>query len=251
MTGGVVGRFVPWRVGLSAALWRRVVSPRRAVLHGIALETRAGVLDAQTRRELRRGLYQQAKAAQLASKIEPNDSFLDIGAGMGFTALLTASMVGASNAVAVEADPQTAALARANFALNNRSIELLEAALATPHAEADDGTVPFYPNAVFGASACSPRAGGTEAIRVPRVDLATLLAEREVTAVNLEAPGHECDIVTGVDDFRAVRVLLITIHEQASGYERTVALMRHLFAHRFALDFADSRGREVVFVRMP
>ena len=226
------------------------MSPRRVVLHGIALETRAGVLDAQTRRELRRGLYQQAKAAQLASKIEPNDCFLDIGAGMGFTALLTASMVGASNVVAVEADPRAAALARANFALNNRSIELLDAALAAPAAAVSD-TVAFYPNAVFGASACSPRAGGTEAIQVPRVDLATLLAEREVTAVNLEAAGHECDIVTGVDDFRAVRVLLITVHEQASGYERTVALMRHLFAHRFALDFADSRGREVVFVRMP
>ena len=242
---------------LPATLWRRVASTRRVVLsrrrvvlHGVALES-AGVLDTQTRRDLHRGRYQQAKAAQLATKIEPNDSFLDVGAGLGFTALLTASMVGASNVVAVEADPEAAMLARANFALNNRSIELLEAALATADAEAQDGTVAFYPNAVFGASACSPRAGGTEAIRVPRVDLATLLAEREVTAVNLEAAGHECDIVAGVEDFRAVRVLLITVHEQASGYERTVALMRHLFAHRFALDFADSRGREVVFVRMP
>ena len=35
------------------------------------------------RRELRRGRYQQAKAAQLASKIEPNDRFLDVGAGAG------------------------------------------------------------------------------------------------------------------------------------------------------------------------
>ena len=242
---------------LPVALWRRVastrrvVSRRRVVLHGIAIETAARYLDPQTRRDLQRGRYQQAKAAQLASKIEPNDSFLDVGAGLGFTALLTASMVGASNVVAVEADPQAAMLARANFALNNRSIELLQAALATPDAETQDGTVAFYPNAVFGASACSPRAGGTEAIRVPRVDLAALLAEREVTAVNLEAAGHECDIVAGVEDFRAVRVLLISIHEQASGYERTVALMRHLFAHRFALDFADSRGREVVFVRMP
>ena len=236
---------------LPAALWRRVVSPRRVMLHGIALDAVAPVLDVQARRELRGGRYQQAKAAQLASKIEPNDSFLDVGAGLGFTALLTASMVGESNVVAVEADPKTATLARANFALNNRAIELREAALAVPAAEADDGTVAFYPNALFGASACSPRAGGTEPIRVPRADLAMLLAERDVTAVNLEAAGHECDIVAAVDDFRAVRVLLVTIHEQASGYERTVALMRHLFEHRFALDFVDSRGREVVFVRMP
>ena len=79
---------------LSAALWRRiastprVMSRRRVVLHGITLES-TRVVDPQTQRDLRRGRYQQAKAAQLASKIEPNDSFLEVGAGLGFTALLT------------------------------------------------------------------------------------------------------------------------------------------------------------------
>ena len=235
----------------STALWRRLRLPRRIALRGIALDTSAAVLDAETRRELRRGDYQRVKAGQIATKVEPNDSVLDVGAGLGFTALLTASMVGAANVVAVEADPRAATLARANFARNDRMIELLDGAVATPDEEAADGTVAFYPNTAFGVSACFPRAGGTVPIRVPRIDLGELLAERAVTVLNLDAAGRECDIVTAVADFRAVRVLLLTIHEQASGYERTIALTRHLFAHRFALDFADSLGHEVVFVRMP
>lgn len=233
------------------ALWRRAWSPGKVVLHGVTLRTSAALLDPPTRRQLRRGEYEQAKASQLASKIEPNDRFLDIGAGLGFTALLAASMVGEANVLAVEADPAAATLARANFSQNGRAIELLQGAVATLPSTAADGTVAFYPNASFGAAACFPRAGGTEAIHVPRVDLAKLLVEREATAVNLDAAGCECEVLTAVDDFHAVRVLLVTIHEQASGYARSVELLRHLFAHRFVLDFADSCGQQVVFVRLP
>ena len=218
--------------------------------HGVTLDAAATMLDRGTRRQLRRGTYEQAKAAQLAAKIEPNDRFVDVGAGLGFTALLAASMVGERNVAAVEADPKAVAAARANFSLNERTIDLREGAVNTAEGALESGMVAFYPNAVFGASACSPRAGGTASISVRRVDLAALLAECEATALNLDAAGRECDIITAVHDFHALRVLFVTIPEQASGYERTVALMQHLFAHRFALDFADTRGQAAVFLRM-
>ena len=221
-------------------------------LHGIRLDVSSPALDAETRRQLYRGRYQHEKLRQLGAKVEPNDTFLDIGAGLGLTALFAASMVGEDNVIAVEADPHAATLARANFALNERAIRMIEGAVTTRGAASEeDGGVDFYPNAAFGASACFPRAGGTESIRVPRVDLAPLLAERQITAVNVDAPGSECDIIGAVDDFGAVRVLLVTIREQASGYPRTVELTRHLFDRDFALDFTDSCGQEVVFVRTP
>ena len=233
------------------SLWRRAVPSRRIVLHGVRLATAARALDAETRRRLRRGEYQRDKLRQLASKVEPNDSFVDVGAGLGLTALFAASIVGDENVVAVEADPQAAAAARANFALNDRSIRLLDGAAANAEAAAADGSVAFYPNASFGASACFPRAGSGSPVRVPRVDLASLLAEREATVANVDAVGCECDIVTAVADFGALRVLMLTIHEPATGYERCVALVRHLFENRFALDFAHSSGPDAVFVRLP
>ena len=232
-------------------VWRRVVSPRRIAVHGVRLDVSSPAIDVDTRYRLYAGDYQRRKIRQLGAMIEPNDTFLDIGGGSGLTALFVASMVGDDNVVAVEADPQAAAVARSNFALNDRPIELLEGAAAIggePPPGADE--VDFYPNAVFGASACFPRAGGTVAIRVARIDFAGLLLERRVTAVNLDAAGSEYEIVTAVDDFADVRIMLLTIGEQAIGYPNTVALTRHLFDHGFAFDLADSRGHQMVFIRM-
>lgn len=233
------------------SVWRRAVSPRRIAVHGVRLDVSSPAIDVETRHGLYAGGYQRQKIRQLGAMIEPNDTFLDIGAGSGLTALFVAPMVGDDNVVAVEADPQTAAVARGNFALNKRVIELLEGAAAI-RGQATRGAdeVDFYPNATFGASACFPRAGGAVAIRVPRIDFAGLLAERHVTAVNLDAPGSEYEIVTDVDDFASVRVMLLTIGEQAIGYPNTVALTRHLFDHGFAFDLADSRGHQMVFIRM-
>ena len=227
-----------------ASLCRRIVSPRRARLHGIAIEV-PRALDAPIKRALFAGTYEQRKIAQLRTKVEPNDVFIDLGAGLGLTALFAATMVGDDKVVAVEADPRTAAMANANFASNGRTIELLEGAVVA----GGDDSVAFYPNETFGASACFPRAGGIEAIRVPRLDLGNLLRERRATVVNVDVEGAEHDILTAIEDFAAVRVLLVRIHEQAIGYPRSVALVRWLFDHGFAFDLAACHGRQMVFAK--
>ena len=227
-----------------ASLCRRIVSPRRVRLHGIAVGV-PRTLDAETKRALFAGVYEQSKIAQLRTKVEPNDVFIDLGAGLGLTALFAAAMVGDGKVVAVEADPQAAAMARANFGLNGRAIELLEGA-----AVAGVGNdVEFFPNETFGASACFPRAGGIEAIRVPRLDLGELLLERRATVVNVDVEGAEHEVLCGIEDFADVRVLLVRIHEQAIGYPRSVALVRRLFDHGFAFDLAGCSGRQMVFAK--
>lgn len=227
-----------------ASLCRRIVSPRRAWLHGVAVGV-PRALDAPTKRALFAGTYEQTKIAQLRTKVEPNDVFIDLGAGLGLTALFAATMVGDGKVVAVEADPRAAAMARANFALNGRAIELLEGAVVA----GDGADVEFFPNDAFGASACFPRAGGIEAIRVPRLDLGRLLGERCATVVNVDVEGAEHGILAGIDDFADVRVLLVRIHEQAIGYPRSVALVRWLFDHGFAFDLAGCSGRQMVFAK--
>lgn len=227
-----------------ASLYRRVVSPRRVRLHGVLLSVPRS-LDANTKRALFSGTYERRKIAQLRTKIEPNDVFLDLGAGLGLTALFAATMVGEGQVVAVEADPTAAALARSNFALNGRDIALLEGAAAAGEGDAVD----FYPNAAFGASACFPRARGIDAIRVPRLALRQLLVEHRATVLNVDVEGAEHGLLTSIDDFAAVRVLLVRIHEQAIGYPRSVALVRWLFDHGFAFDLAGCHGRQMVFVK--
>ncbi len=220
------------------------MSPRRVALHGFRLSV-ASTLDAHTKRMLYRGRYQRRKVRQLASKVEPNDVFLDLGAGLGLTALFASSMVGQEHVVAVEADPSAITLALGNFAANGCVIELIEAAAAAGDSKETD----FFPNATFGASSCFPRAGGIEPIRVATLDLATLLTERRVTVANVDVVGAEHALLTGIDDFAQVRVLLVDVYERTIGYPRSVALVRHLFDCGFALDLAFSCAHQLVFAR--
>lgn len=224
--------------------WRRAASPRRVTLHGIRINVPPW-LDREAKRSLYAGRYERRKINQLRTKIEPNDVFVDLGAGLGLTALFAAAMVGAERVTAVEADPRAVAMTRANFALNDRAIDLIEGAAA----DGEDATVPFYPNATFGASACSPRAGGIDAVRVPRVDVAALLRERRATVLNVDVEGAEHGLLSTLGDFTALRVILVHIHEQSIGYTRSAELTRLLFDRGFAIDLADSRGQRMVFVK--
>ena len=224
--------------------WRRVFSPRRVTLHGVRLAV-PPTLDRDAKRLLYTGRYEGRKIRQLRTKIEPNDVFVDVGAGLGLTALFAATMVGERRVTAVEADPRAIALARANFALNHSAIDLIEGAALG----GDETAVDFYPNARFGASACFARAGGVDAISVARVDLATLLRERQATVLNVDVEGAEHGLLSGLRDFAALRVILVHIHEQRIGYARSAELIRHLFDCGFAFDLADSRGRRLSFVR--
>ena len=224
--------------------WRRIVSPRRVALHGVRIAV-ASTLDRSAKRLLYAGCYERHKIDQLRTKIEPNDVFVDAGAGLGFTALFVAMMIGAGRVAAVEADPRAVAMARANFALNDCAIDLIEGAAVG----GEEATVDFYPNATFGASACFPRAGGIDAIRVPRVDLAALLRERQATVLNVDVEGTEYSLLSSLASFSALRVILVHIHEQSIGYKRSTELIRLLFDHGFAFDLANSHGRRMIFVR--
>ena len=92
--------------------WRRVVSPRRVTLHGVRLAV-PPTLDRDARRLLYAGRYERRKIKQLHAKVEPNDVFVDVGAGLGLAALFAATMVGSARVTAVEADPRAAARWRA------------------------------------------------------------------------------------------------------------------------------------------
>ena len=198
------------------------------------------------RRALLRGRYERHKVRQLRNRVEPNDVVLDVGAGIGLTALYAASMVGAENVLCVEADSRAVALARDNFAGNGQTIELLEAAAVAGGAPAE---VDFHLNEELPRSSLTPRAGDVGTIAVPTVDIAPLLRARGVSVLNVDVEGSERDLLTDIADFAAVRILLLSVHEQVVGYERTNELLERLFDAGFALDLPDSRGRQIALSR--
>ena len=227
-------------------VWRKVVRPSKFRLHGQRIDVASTHIDAALRRYLRRGRYELHKVRQLRNKIEPNDVFLDVGAGIGLTSLYAASMVGPESVIALEADPRAVELAKINFALNDQPIEIISAAAV---ANGSPAQVDFYINDELGRSSLTPRAGGVNATSVPTVDIAALVRERRVSALNIDAEGSEYDLLTAIDHFADVRVILLRINEQVIGYEKSIDLIRRLFDAGFALDFPYSRGRLIALAR--
>ncbi len=226
--------------------WRKATRPSRIVLHGQRVRVASPHMGPAIRRALLRGRYERHKVRQLRNRVEPNDVVLDVGAGIGLTALYAASMVGAENVLCVEADPRAAALAEANFAANGQDIELLRAA-AVPGG--DPGEVDFHLNQELGRSSLTPKAGDVETVSVPTADIAPLLRGRGISVLNVSMEGSERDLLTAIDDFADVRILLLSVHEQVVGYERTNRLLERLFDAGFALDLPDSRGRHIALAR--
>ncbi len=227
-------------------LWRKAAWTARIVLHGQRIVVRSPHIDAELRRALLRGRYERHRTRQLRNRIEPNDVFLDVGAGIGLTALYAAGIVGPDNVLCVEPDPRAAALARRNFAINRQPIRLLEAAAAPPGAPA---RLDFHLNEALSRSSLTPRAGTIETIAVPTLDVAPILRERNVSALCVDVEGSECDLLEAIGDFAGVRVLLLRVNEQALGYGRANRLFERLFDAGFALDLPDTRGRQVALTR--
>ena len=109
--------------------------------------------------------------------------------------------------------------------------------------------VDFHLNEELPRSSLTPRAGDVQTVAVPTVDIAPLLRARGVSVLNVDVEGSERDLLTGVPDFAGVRILLLTVHEQVVGYERTNTLLERLFDAGFALDLRDSRGRQIALAR--
>ena len=227
-------------------LWRKAARPSRIALHGQRIAIDSPHIDAELRRALLSGRYERHKARQLRNRIEPNDSVLDVGAGLGLTALCAAAMVGPENVLCIEPDARAAALAKRNFALNGQPIALIEAA-AMP-ADAPQ-RVDLHLNEALGRSSLMPRAGDVETVCVKTLDIAPLLRERRISALCVDVEGAEHDLLAAIEDFAGVRVLLLGINEQAVGYRRANQLFERLFAAGFALDLPNSRGRQVALAR--
>jgi FkbM family methyltransferase len=101
-------------------------APLQLYIHGVA--------DRQVSRRLREeGVWEPYETSLVLAALAPGDTFLDVGANIGYFSLLAARQVGASGAVfAFEPDPLNYALLRASIAANDLAtvVRPMRAALA-------------------------------------------------------------------------------------------------------------------------
>jgi len=189
--------------------------------------------------DLARGFYEPTMIAWLNENTKLGDTFLDIGANVGYYAVLAAKLVGPTGLViAVEADPNIAEILRKNLEANHLSNARVISGAATDFA----GTVRV---------GRAPASGWTglyyatpeEWIDVPAftVDgLSRSLGLNQVNVVKVDVEGAEASVLDGMTDVlkRFTPRLLIEVHRTHSGVEEHV--LKILAAHSFETEILDS-----------
>jgi FkbM family methyltransferase len=102
---------------------------------------------------LRSGSYEWAEREVLAATLSPDDTYLELGCGIGVLATLAADRVGDRNVVAMEANPVIAEVARDTASRNGHTIEIRNVVLLE---DPMDAVTSFYVRPDFRESSLSP-----------------------------------------------------------------------------------------------
>jgi len=165
------------------------------------------------------GVWEPRLTEVIRSRLRRGDTFIDIGANVGYYALLGSDAVGRSgHVIAVEASPGICDVLRRNVDLNRASnIRIVNAA-----AYGSRTTVRLYRGnaANCGETTIVTEFGGEAECEVDAFPLHELLSASELRAarlIKIDAEGAEYAILSGLDSFRQLRAdaeLIVEVHPQ-------------------------------------
>lgn len=163
------------------------------------------------------GVWEPALTAWILRRLAPGDTFVDVGANIGYFALLGSRQVGpAGQVIAIEASPTIFGRLQANVAANRAAnVRIVNAA-----AMGDRSMVRLYRgnDANCGETTIDDQYGGPLECEVEAFPLHELLTPKEIRAARLlkiDAEGAECSILTGFDALDRLRddaELIVEMH---------------------------------------
>lgn len=187
--------------------------------------------------------YERREAICLQSILEPDDIFVEIGAGMGFLSALAARRVPSGRVVAYEANPRMLPAIRRTWELNGVAPELVHGVLGD-----GDGVVAFHVEDEFVSSSLHRRSASAVAVEVPQLDAAREMARVRPTIVSMDIEGAERELVP-LMPWHGVERLLIDLHPDVIGRDAVAEVLHSLRAAGFAEHRRLSSTRKKLLVR--
>jgi FkbM family methyltransferase len=206
------------------------------------------------RAALRSGSYERAERGVLAATLSPDDTYLELGCGIGVLATLAAARVGDENVVAVEADPVIAAVARETASRNGHTIDVRNIVLLHDPVEA---ATSFFVFPDFRMSCLSPPPEAwrndelpaeLQRILVPAIDAYGAIASVGATYLMVDIEGGEMDLLRRpLPD--CVTTVCVELHTEAAGIDVQSEMMVTLLTNGFDLDIGRSDLPVLLFSR--
>ena len=150
------------------------------------------------------GVWEPNLTAWIAGRLKPGDTFIDIGANIGYFSLLTSQIVGKSGrVVAIEPSPPTFGLLQRNLSLNRvRNVRAVNLAVSDREEELDLFLYAENDSArATVAQKWADQRGFVRGARVRALPLNNILQSGEIEAarlIKIDVEGHEAHILPGL-----------------------------------------------------
>lgn len=221
--------------------WFRVVKPQIVKINGIKLKVDPR-WPATMRDAFYKGSYEHSEYHLVSTVLTPSDRVLEIGAAVGFIGMRCCQIVGSSNVVSIEANPDICAIARENYALNGLSPTLINAAITST----SQSEVEFFISDHFWASSLSDKDGTTHAIKVRGVSFSEAVALYRPTALVMDVEGAEFEILKD-SDLDSINKICIEFHPQFIDDTKITQIFSKFISAGFRIGLSESRGKVVYF----
>jgi FkbM family methyltransferase len=172
--------------------------------------------------------YEQKESERSVRYLLPSDRVLEVGAGVGWTALRALKSCGMIDYAVVEANPSVFPLLQENLRLNGRTIPAFHAAI-TPVSGPQD----FHLHRDFWSSSVHVRNGMVATASVPGLTLRDVTASLQFrpNALVMDIEGGEIDIAD--EDWLLFEKVLLEVHVRIVGSESVAQLEDRLAALGF------------------
>jgi len=225
--------------------------------HAFECRTRfGGLMTGNTEDLIQRHLYffgnwEPNISAWIASRLQPGDCFVDIGANIGHYSLLASNLVGdEGRVVAIEAAQWIHALLDKHVSLNRRrNIRTVQVAAA-----AQSGTLRLYPGKAGNIGKTTTVGHGGDSVEVKALPLSEILHEDELARmriIKIDVEGAELQVVRGMaqllertrNDLEIVMEVTpepdaagVTAHEEIFDTMRRHGFAPYLFDNDYGVD---------------
>lgn len=180
------------------------------VIEGAALEAPNPPVSRSVRKSLQRNRYENAEAYLVSHLVRPGDTVLDLGAGLGLTAILAAKASGGGRVVAYEANPAIAPLAEKNARRNGVQVEIRNRAVA-----AKKGLCEFHLRRSFPASSFIATKG-SKTIQIAADAAQEVIDEVRPDVILCDIEGIEKEVLIR-SNLSSVQRLVVEVHPQIIG----------------------------------
>ena len=208
----------------------------------------------KVRAALRSGSYERAERGILTATLSPDDSYLELGCGIGVLATLAATRVGGESVVAIDADPSISTVARDTASRNGHAIDVRNAVLLR---ELAGTTVDFYVRPDFRLSSLDPsptrkeaetRVADMQKVSVPVVDPYETIADVNASYLMVDIEGGELDLLSQPLP-ESVRTICVELHLEATEVGARSEMFAAVMDAGFELDFRRSDPPVLLFTR--